>query len=236
MSDDNDIDAQVKAADPDRWLAARLIADAQARSDVLALYALNHVVAKIPTQVSEMMMGHIRLAWWREAIEELAAGAAPRAHPVVEALADPIRRRAFDPAELDALIDARAGDLDAGAFHDEASLYAHIDATDGRLAAMAARRLDPASPAGAATEAMRAWWLSMLRRDSRLPPSIALKDVAGRVAGHLKAAAVDLKALPVAAFPAVAYAALSLPYAKDRALGPLEKRARLLLATLRGRP
>ena len=111
MSDADDIDAEVKTADPDRWLAARFIADPRARADVAALYALNHVVAKIPAQVSEIMMGHIRLAWWREAVEELAQGKAPRAHPVVEALADPLRRGAFDPAALDALIDARAGDL-----------------------------------------------------------------------------------------------------------------------------
>jgi phytoene synthase len=235
MTELTDLDAELKRSDPDRWLAARFIADPQARADVLALYGLDHVTARIPAQVSEPMMGHIRLAWWREAIEELAAGQPPRAHPVVEALADPIRRRVFDPTELDALVDARAGNLEAEPFAHEAALYAHIDATDGRVAALAARRLDPASPADATTEAMRAWWLAQLRRDSRLPPSIGLADAPRRVARHLEAARRDLKALPVAAFPAVAHAALSLPYAKGRAIGQLEKRLRLLGATLAGR-
>jgi len=38
----DDIDALVRRVDPDRWLASRFIADAQARADVIALYAFNY--------------------------------------------------------------------------------------------------------------------------------------------------------------------------------------------------
>jgi phytoene synthase len=230
----DDIDTQVKAADPDRWLAARFIADRLARADVIALYALNHVTAKIVTQVSEPMMGHIRLAWWREAIEELAVGQAARAHPVVEALADPIRRKAFEPAELDALVDARAEDFEPDSFTDEVRFIAHIDATAGRLAAIAARRLDPASPPAAVSAAMRAWGLAGQHRNGRLPPSLAVRVVAA-VDEQLEAARAELKALSVAAFPAVAYATLAADYARGKSPGPLRKQLALLGATLTGR-
>lgn len=235
MTDTDDIDGQVKAADPDRWLAARFVGDAQARADLMALYALNHVLSRIASQVSEEMLGHIRLAWWREAIEELAAGKAARAHPVVEALAEPITRGAFDPADLEALVEGRAGDLDPRTFDDEPDIYAHIDITAGRLAAIAAKRLDPSSPPRAVDFAIRAWGLAGLARSGRLPPAMNY-DIPARVAAHLEKAREPLKALPVAAFPAVAYAALALPYARGREPGPLEKRARLLLATLKGAP
>ena len=231
-----DLDAQVKAADPDRWLSTRMIADAGARADVLALYALNHALARVAETVSEPMMGHIRLAWWREALDELAQGRPPRAHPVVEALADPMGRRAFDPAALDALVDARAADLEPEALADEAKLYAYIDATAGALAAIAARRLDPASPPDAVTEAMRAWGLAGLARNGRLPAAWGEAVLTERVDAHLKAAAAQAKALPVRAFPAVAYAAFARPYARGRDPGPLEKQARLLGATVLGRP
>ena len=64
-----DLDEQVKQADRDRWLASRFITDDAARADVLALYAFNHVLAGIGGSVSEAMLGEMRLAWWREALE-----------------------------------------------------------------------------------------------------------------------------------------------------------------------
>ena len=56
-----------------------------------------------------------------------------------------------------------------------------------------------------------------------------------RVDEALAAAGRELAALPVAAFPAAAYAALSRPYARGRAPSELGKRARLTLAVARGR-
>lgn len=231
-----DFDAQVKAADPDRWLSTRMIADPAARADIVVLYALNHALARVAETVSEPMMGHIRLAWWREAIEELAAGKPARAHPVVAALAEPLARGAFDPAALDALVEARAGDLEPEALADEARLYAHIDATAGALAAVAAHRLDPASPPDAVRAAMRAWGLAGLARNGRLPATWGEAGLAERVDSCLAAARLELKALPVKAFPAVAHAAFARPYARGRDPGLLEKQGRLLAATVLGRP
>ena len=41
----DDIDSLIKRVDPDRWLASRLIADPQARADVLAILAVDHELA-----------------------------------------------------------------------------------------------------------------------------------------------------------------------------------------------
>jgi phytoene synthase len=59
--------------------------------------------------------------------------------------------------------------------------------------------------------------------------------VRAEVGQALAAAGRDAKALPVAAFPAAAYATLATPYAHGRSLGEVEKRLRLLWATATGR-
>ena len=43
-----DLDALVLSVDPDRWLASRLIAEPEARADVVALYAFDHELARAP--------------------------------------------------------------------------------------------------------------------------------------------------------------------------------------------
>src|SRR3546814_3325137 len=55
------------------------------------------------------MIGQIRLQWWREAWEGIAAGR-PRQHPVVLALHSHCRQA--DPADVAALIDARERDME----------------------------------------------------------------------------------------------------------------------------
>lgn len=235
MTDADELDEQVKAADPDRWMATRFIADAEARADVVALYAFNHALARIAEQVTEPMAGHIRLAWWREAIDELFAGKPARAHPGVAALAGPIGRRAFTQADLDALIDARATDLEPETLNTEAALLAYLDATAGRLALVAARRLDPVSPAEAVTDVMRAWGMAGLARNGRLPAGWEPAGLARRVDDHLGRSRTSLRALPIAAFPAVAYAAFARDYVRGRDPGPLDKRFKLFAASVTGR-
>ena len=52
-------------------------------------------------------MQEIRLTWWREALDEIFAGQPVRSHPVVEALAQTIRRRDLPAAPFEAMIEAR---------------------------------------------------------------------------------------------------------------------------------
>lgn len=236
MADTETLDDLVRRVDPDRWLASRFIGDAAARADVIALYAVNYELARVAGGVSNALMGEIRLTWWREAMEEIAAGKPPRKHPNVEALA----ASKFDPNALAALSEARFTDLDEGPLKDEAAVLAYVDSTAGALAVLAARRLDPSADPHAVKGAARAWGLSGLWRlkqagRDRLPTDWTQADVKQRVEVQLKAARGEVRGLPVAAFPAVAPAALARAYAAGREMGELEKKARLTLAVATGR-
>lgn len=213
MADDLDITVRDQA--PDRWLSSRFVADASARADLIALYALDHELTRIPHVVSDPLMGEIRMTWWREGLEEIAEGRPVRPHPVLKAIAG----GALPAVALAALAEARLGDLD-GEKSGEA-LIRHIDATEGLVMALAARRLSAEATADQVTQAARAVGLA------RLDPPAALNA--------LDAARAPLKALPVAAFPAIAHAVLARPYARLATPGPLEKRLRILLAVMTGR-
>ena len=224
----------VRRADPDRWLASRFIADPLARADVIALYALNIELARIAEAVREPLMGEIRLTWWREAIEDLFAGAQPRRHPVVEALALAIRRGGVTAAPFETMIDARFADLSAEPFADLDAIEAYLDGTAGTLMALAAGLLG-AGPSPAIAPAARAWGLAGLARLRRLPDTLEGQILRQRVDQRLAEARAALRGLSVTAFPAIAYACLARPYAAGGALSELEKRVRLTLAVLRGR-
>ena len=236
MADTETLDDLVRRVDPDRWQASRFIGDPAARADVIALYALNYELARVAGGVSNALMGEIRLTWWREAIEEIAAGKAPRKHPNVEALA----ASGFDPSALALLADALFVDLDEGPLKDEAAVLAYIDGTAGALAVLAARRLDSRADPHAVKGAARAWGLAGLWRlkqagRSRLPEDWTQEQVKQRVQTQLRTARGEVKRLPVAAFPAVAPAALARAYVSGREIGELEKKARLTFSVATGR-
>ncbi|MCF8505599.1 MAG: squalene/phytoene synthase family protein [Caulobacter sp.] len=209
-----DLDALVRRVDSDRWLSSRFVADVAARADLIALYALDHELTRIPQIVSDPLMGEIRMTWWREGLEDIAEGKTPRSHPVLRAIA----ASALPATALAALTEARMGDLD-GAKTGAAAL-AHADATEGLLMALAARRLSIAATADQVKHAARAVALAHTEAPAAL--------------SALRAARAELADLPVAAFPAVAHATLAGPYARGRRPGDLEKRLRLFLAVLRG--
>lgn len=109
----DDLEDQVRRADPDRWLASRFIADAAARADVMALYAFDDELSRIATAVREPLMGEIRLTWWSEAIAEIFEGGPVRRHPVTDSLARAAGRRKLARQPFDAMIDARFDKLTA---------------------------------------------------------------------------------------------------------------------------
>ena len=101
--------AYVRANDPDRFLIT-LFAPPPLREPLFALWAFNHEVAKTREVTTEPLLGQIRLQWWREAVEEAAAGK-PRKHEVVEGLTAAIAA-GLGHKSLAALIDARERDWD----------------------------------------------------------------------------------------------------------------------------
>jgi len=96
----------VRAHDYDRYLAM-LYAPADKRDALYAYIAFNAELARIPGLASEPMVGEIRLAWWREALADLAKGQV-RGHPVLLALSE-IEAPPFDI--LEDMIEARIEEL-----------------------------------------------------------------------------------------------------------------------------
>jgi len=136
--DFTDCAALVERGDPVRFRAA-MAAPVAARAVLFPLYAFNLEVARAPWVTAEPMIARMRLQWWRDALEEIAAGGVIRRHEVVTPLALAIR--AEDVPVLLRLIDARDRDVEGEAFVDAAALWSYLEATAGGLIEVAARRL-----------------------------------------------------------------------------------------------
>jgi len=248
---DESLDARIRALDPDRWLASRFIADPQARAEVIAIYALNDELARVGETVSQPLIGEIRLAWWRDRIEDLFNGRPIPSQPTLQALSAPIAQRRLPQSLFEALIEARHLDLDAAPFTDSTVLARYLDGTAGAVMGLAARSLSPEAPLAAVIQAgrafgmaglyrARAYWAARNRRWTPLdwgePDQATLRSrVRSEVESALAAARRDARAVPIPAFPAVAYATLAAPYSRGGAPGGVERRVRLLWATATGR-
>lgn len=171
-----DLDATLRARDEDRWLASRF-APAPIRSGLAALLAFNDEIARTSERVSEPMLGEIRLQWWREALEEISAGGPVRAHDVAQALASEIEPAKFAAARphLDALIDARARDLDPEPFADIPALETYAAGTAGPVVAAGLAVIGAPAEDALAETCGRAWGLTGLLR------AFAARAAAGRL-------------------------------------------------------
>jgi NADH dehydrogenase [ubiquinone] 1 alpha subcomplex assembly factor 6 len=105
----------------------------------------------VPRVVSEPMAGLVRLQWWRDALEGVAAGQ-PLAHPAVEALHAHWARFAPLRSRIETAIDARADELGAGPPADLAALEHRLASSWGEITLVAMELLDavdePARAAG----------------------------------------------------------------------------------------
>jgi phytoene synthase len=218
----DDLDDLVRRVDPDRWLSSRFVGDAHARADVLAIYAYDHELARAPRVTSNPLMGEIRLTWWREALDEIFEGRPVRAHPTAQALADVVLRRGLAREPLETMIDARYRELDPTPMRENELLDWARD-TGGLAAQVAAQILDPASDAKLALAGGAAWALG-----KKLADRPDLRPTFLRV---IHAARGASRALSVAAFPAVAHAALAGRPSKN----DFSRRLRLTVAVARGK-
>ncbi|WP_332654804.1 squalene/phytoene synthase family protein [Brevundimonas sp.] len=203
------LDQQVRAADPDRWLSSRFVADARMRADLIALYAFEAELLAIPTRVTQPLLAEMRYVWWREQLDGVFAGVGRKGHPVLEALTEMVGRHRLDRAPFDALIEAHIGRVH-GEPHD-------LDAFYGGPMRTAVQMLAGPGHEAAIAAAGRLWGLIQTGRF----------DEARAARAEARA---GLKALPVAAFPAVAHATLTHP-AESEAV----KRLRLVWASMTGR-
>ena len=204
-----DLDAQVRAADIDRWLASRFVADEAARADLIALYAFEVELMAIPARVTQPMLAEMRYRWWADQMEGVFAGEPRKGHPVLEALADVAARRPLERAPLDALIEAHIGRVH-GEPHDLEAFYVGPMRQAVRLLAGPGHEtaVEPAARVRGLVQTGRGEETRSLRQNAN----------------------AALRALPTEAFPAAAPAALMRPDAPESV-----KRLRLTWAVLRGR-
>lgn len=125
----DDLEALVRQADEDRWLAGRF-APRAVRPKLMAVYALNHEISRTAWSVTNETLGDIRLAFWRDAIAAVHAGETPPAHPALMAYAASAPNEAQASA-WDALIAAREHDLESVPFESWTDLQAYVEATAG---------------------------------------------------------------------------------------------------------
>lgn len=126
----------VRSSDHDRYLAA-LFAPETARGHLFTLSAFNLEIARIHEQVSEPLLGEIRLQWWREGIEAIYAQQPVRSHPVLQALQQAIEQCALPRQPFDALIDAHGGQFASPQTDSLQELEGFADATAGGLMRLA---------------------------------------------------------------------------------------------------
>ncbi len=132
--------AMLRQHDRDRFQTA-LFAPAGRREVLFALYAFNYEVARIREVTDEPLIGRIRLQWWRDALDEIYAGAKPRRHEVVEPLARAIADHRLSRAHFDALLEARELDLAEEAPADLAALEAYAEGSSASLVLLALEAL-----------------------------------------------------------------------------------------------
>jgi phytoene synthase len=131
------MDASFELADPERALAVAY-AQPDARRALSALFALDERFGQVVASTSEPMIGLMRLAWWREALEKLDRDPAP-AEPLLTALATNVLPRGVTGVALAAIEDGWAALLDGEP--DDAAIVRHGRERGGNLFAAAARVL-----------------------------------------------------------------------------------------------
>lgn len=238
------LSATVRHADEDRWLASRF-APAKARERLIALYAVNFEIARSAETVSTPALGDIRQAWWREALDEIHAGRAPRAHPALEAYARAHTDAPFLLQPWRTLLDARGADLELAPFDTFDALTRYIDATAGSLMHLAVAAIDASAPAQTLAfiqPAARAWGYAGLLRAAPVwqakGRSLGVEHDALKQAGY--AAHQQARSLareqPAHLFPAFGYVALAPRYLRDPVRLPplIERQFRLIGASATG--
>ncbi|MDR9483994.1 MAG: squalene/phytoene synthase family protein [Sediminimonas sp.] len=130
----------VARADPDRLLAV-MAAPPALRAVLFPIYAFNVEVSRAPWVTQEPMIAEMRLQWWRDVLDEIRQGRAPRPHEVATPLSGLLDA---DGAEmLDQLVAARRWDIYRDPFEDAAHFEEYINRTSGHLILVAARAAAP---------------------------------------------------------------------------------------------
>jgi phytoene synthase len=140
----------VRQHDPDRFLCA-LFAPAERRDALFALLAYNHELARAREVASQPMLALIRLQWWREVVENAAAGRPPRQHEVAAPLHALVADGTLAAEDLLAMADSREAEAEDG-IPSAGAFQAYLRGTAGGVALAAGRLLGGAGAALAALQ------------------------------------------------------------------------------------
>jgi len=109
-----------------------LLAPPAARPGLFALHAFNVETAKIRGTTAEQAIGRMRVAWWRQTLEQAWRGEPPD-HPVAQALAHAHVRHGLELRLLEQLLDAREDDLAESQKESRDTLISYCERTAGSL-------------------------------------------------------------------------------------------------------
>jgi len=146
MAGDEDLLAQLRPVDQDRYLAT-LYASQEKRRALAALYLFNAEIASIRDRIHEPLPGEVRIQWWRDAI----AGGEGGGHPLVDTLLVVIDKYGLPREAFDRYLDARIFDLYDDPMPSRGDLEGYLGETASALIQLSALVLEPeAAPAFAA--------------------------------------------------------------------------------------
>ncbi|SLN42296.1 Squalene/phytoene synthase [Aquimixticola soesokkakensis] len=123
--------ALVEKGDPARFRAV-MAAPVAARARLFPIYAFTLEVARAPWLTRESMIAEMRLQWWHDALDEIAAGGVIRRHEVVTPLALVLEEAVDTPAlaaQLQGACSARLWDIYTDPFDTDAARADYISKT-----------------------------------------------------------------------------------------------------------
>ncbi|MGP9790033.1 squalene/phytoene synthase family protein [Roseinatronobacter sp. NSM] len=210
----DDLSTLVQQGDPDRY-AATIAASDDARARLWPLYAFNLEVARAPWVTQEPLIAEMRLQFWTDVLDDIAARKPARAHHVAAPLAQVWQDAELPVALGHGIIAARQWDIYRAPFADDAAFRAYLDSTSGNLMWLAARALGASPQAEAPVRDMAfasglANWLvaiPQLQAAGRIPlvdgRDSAVAALARDGLAHLARARAKRHLVPARALPAL---------------------------------
>ena len=124
--------------------ASTLFVPAPERRALLALYAFNVEICRVPTQVSQPLPGEIRLQWWRDMLADQGHGGV-EGNPVAAEVLLAVRSHHLPVERLSRLIEEHQFDLYNDPMPTMSALEGYLNDTAAALFSLAAAMMAPAS-------------------------------------------------------------------------------------------
>ena len=206
----SDLSRLVRRVDEDRWLASRF-APAMVRERLIALYAVHHEIVRSGEAAKEPGLAAIRLAWWRDSLAQIHAGAPAPPQPALLAYARHARCFAYED-----WLDVLEAQADV-AFSSWAAVEAHAQCAAGGLMRLALSACGVGAVDYLRPMALAQGLLELCRMEARRPrlPGALEEGLTRAMHAYAQASAAS-RGFSAAAFPAFGHVTFTPLY--DRAL------------------